>query len=933
MTRNEKQEYFISFRNLRKKQIEEKNKRLLDYINNNKNENVLFKIVNNNKNNIKFDFDFSQNQIYMIKICIKNKIKFPPEKFFLNTFLEKVWKDEETGEINFWTKRLYNKIILLEIKYNNNNNNNNKNNENNNNNENNENNNNNENNENINYKLSDINKICENIENLPIYNENDNKPWLNVNNLQKIFNNINVAFDANNFISNLTLENFNFSSNNIIKIIPINNNENNNNNLYVSFSAKINNDINNNSIFPYIKIQIYEIEINKKMKKIKIIFLKNFYDAIKLNLENKEYFFVIVGGLFPYGFLLNLFSNDFNINNYNYYELLSDYKGFNYKHFNIKHENLKENNFYILKRFKIFNNNNNINYKNFFFDYKINKDENIKDYFDIYVINNVNKNKNKILPKNIVKIFFPNIININNENNNNDNNKYIFIEIVTKPIKKMPKSEIDFYILFEGTEEEIDIKEIEIKEQFTIFEKGEINNKGKLFDSWLFTNLNSDNLISIYIELENHPQISKEELNEIQNDNNNNNNNDNDNDIPPLSSMPDYLSFTVYYYIEEKLIFSQEFLELIYIPLISLKSKDFSQFKTFDNLPFNNLIISVNNNEPYRDIYYKINFYCHDKIMILKNSKEEDIIEEINLKISDKNSRIKFLIKDKIKRGEILTKEEEEIAYGKRVEKIESNSEMFLSHIPEKNINEENNNNNKRKSFSLNLNKILPKINSYKSIMFRNFYNYSNINNNHIIIKKQKNLSMSLPDINKYKNVNNEENIEIKKEKINEEINDFYNKRNNENIDDYNKIKNSFLNDIFIHRNKIKTSYEKNKKILNSIIKENNNNIIIKNNFNSIFNEIKNNENEIISNFNYFYNEIKKYLNYEKILKNDLKEAIEILSKIKENIIINEIKKFENNKNQKNSNKKELEKYKNEIKDSFLIINEEIVNKLNNLLN
>ena len=48
---------------------------------------------------------------------------------------------------------------------------------------------------------------------------------------------------------------------------------------------------------------------------------------------------------------------------------------------------------------------------------------------------------------------------------------------------------------------------------------------------------------------------------------------------------------------------------------------------------------------------------------------------------------------------------------------------------------------------------------------------------------------------------------------------------------------------------------------------------------------------------------------------------------------MNEIKKFENNKNQKNSNKKELEKYKNEIKDSFLIINEEIVNKLNNLLN
>jgi len=380
--------------------------------------------------------------------------------------------------------------------------------------------------------------------------------------------------------------------------------------------------------------------------------------------------------------------------------------------------------------------------------------------------------------------------------------------------------------------------------------------------------------------------------------------------------MPDYLSFTVYYYIEDKLIFSQEFLESIYIPLIFIKFTDFSQFKTFDNLPFNNLIITVNNNNPYRDIYYKINFYCNDKIMILKNSKEEDILEEINLKISDKNSRIKYLIKDKLTRGEVLTKEEEEIAFGKRVEKIESNSEMFLSHIPERNNNNNNNNEKKRKSFSINLNKIFPKFNSYKSLMFRNFYNNSYLNNNHIIIKKEKNLSMSLPDINKFKNVNNEENVEIKKEKINEEINNFYNKRNNENSDkNFNEIKNKFYNDIFLRRSKIKTSYDKNKTILNNIIKENNNNIIIKNNF------------------NYFYNEIKKFLNYEKMLKNDLKEAIEILSKIKENIIINEIKKFEENKNKKNSNKKELEKLKNEIKDSFLKINEEIVNKLNNLLN
>jgi hypothetical protein len=107
--------------------------------------------------------------------------------------------------------------------------------------------------------------------------------------------------------------------------------------------------------------------------------------------------------------------------------------------------------------------------------------------------NNENNNENVINTNTDGNNNNDNIININNENNNNDNNKYIFIEIVTKPIKKILKSEIDFYILFDGTEEEIDIKEIEIKEQFTIFEKGEINNKGKLFDSWLFLELIKSN--------------------------------------------------------------------------------------------------------------------------------------------------------------------------------------------------------------------------------------------------------------------------------------------------------------------------------------------------------------------------------------------------------------------------------------------------------
>ena len=41
----------------------------------------------------------------------KNNYSYPPENYFENTFIPKLTKDEEIGEINFWTKNFYRRLL------------------------------------------------------------------------------------------------------------------------------------------------------------------------------------------------------------------------------------------------------------------------------------------------------------------------------------------------------------------------------------------------------------------------------------------------------------------------------------------------------------------------------------------------------------------------------------------------------------------------------------------------------------------------------------------------------------------------------------------------------------------------------------------------------------------------------------------------------
>ena len=115
MSPEEKAMYLDRIKELRKNQKKEKENRINKYID--KGENILClkftneSLSNDNKKVYEIETLYSLGEIEAAKFCIKNNFAFPPENYFENTFIPKLTKDEETGEINFWTKNFYHKLL------------------------------------------------------------------------------------------------------------------------------------------------------------------------------------------------------------------------------------------------------------------------------------------------------------------------------------------------------------------------------------------------------------------------------------------------------------------------------------------------------------------------------------------------------------------------------------------------------------------------------------------------------------------------------------------------------------------------------------------------------------------------------------------------------------------------------------------------------
>ena len=115
MSPEEKALYLERIKELRKNQKKEKENRINKYLD--KGENILcLKFTNesiskDNKKLYEIETSYNLREIEAAKFCIKNDFAFPPENYFENTFIPKLTKDEETGEINFWTKNFYHKLL------------------------------------------------------------------------------------------------------------------------------------------------------------------------------------------------------------------------------------------------------------------------------------------------------------------------------------------------------------------------------------------------------------------------------------------------------------------------------------------------------------------------------------------------------------------------------------------------------------------------------------------------------------------------------------------------------------------------------------------------------------------------------------------------------------------------------------------------------
>jgi hypothetical protein len=115
MSPEEKALYLDRIKELRKNQKKEKENRINKYLD--KGENILClkftneSISNDNKKVYEIETSYNLREIEAAKFCIKNNFAFPPENYFENTFIPKLTKDEETGEINFWTKNFYHKLL------------------------------------------------------------------------------------------------------------------------------------------------------------------------------------------------------------------------------------------------------------------------------------------------------------------------------------------------------------------------------------------------------------------------------------------------------------------------------------------------------------------------------------------------------------------------------------------------------------------------------------------------------------------------------------------------------------------------------------------------------------------------------------------------------------------------------------------------------
>ena len=728
MSPEEKSVYLEQIKELRKNQKKEKDNRINKYIHTG--ENILFlkftnkSLFNDNKKLYQIDTLYDLKEIEAAKFCIKNNFHFLPDNYFESSFIPKLIKDEETGEINFWTKNFYHKLLkkyfklkidekklILEeerkleslkkeeskknrgIYYP-------------------------FNDENLDDEILNEDFLLNEFEQKSIgFNEDLNKiiensipgTWVRFESFIEYFNNFILFKSMDDFKNLLTIDNvwYNYDKDiyeekedsRIIYLTKIDNNNSvlnseyssdlEENELYIIFEP--NNEKNKKSVsseLPYeineetkkgnkfndinfsINIIIYEVDTyNKKVSEIKSYSMNNYFSILNINLskisEKNEYFIYIIGGLCPFGYHLQLLSNIYKIQNYSYTQFLIEFKNFIEKKINIIHPILPKSQFYLIKaiilEYKNINNKKEDKIVKFMTNFEGYDDNVLKNNIDVVLINPITKKKLKIYYKKIFEIDF------------NSCPKYTIELSIISP-GNIPERNFEYILLYNNPN--INIEILENIYPFYIRQKYIPNKHHIIFNELIFLSDLITTTLDVSLEYRPNDEDNNKEIS----------NNYTDENLPKRVSFPSPIRMNFYLMFGDKLIYKKDFETHLLIrnlileskPIIQ-KDKDNNDSNEFDLETYSIKCVLDKEQSPswlmrpceYKgDVYWKISVFSTDALTFIKNSIKEDkekaVIENWEIKEPGRKnkaeiSRKKYLVKLKFSKGEILTPREEEL--------------------------------------------------------------------------------------------------------------------------------------------------------------------------------------------------------------------------------------------------------------------------------
>ena len=338
LSAEEKKEYIKQRKELKAKQLSIRNKRIEELKNEGRNF-LIIKIKNNSIGQYKLNsiLAYSEEEIFMAKKCILNNWKYPPPNFFDSAFkkydeiIEKENTKNEGAKKKItgldWTRNNYLQLIGNDINI---------------------------------YEGTEENPIKD-----PIVKTSGGN-WMSLSDFKSLFNtflilhNPKVLFVGGNVSVDDTWFYFKADIYEPIEdfyVLKLNSNNIENKDKYYSsfliFEPNSDKTLpSKDKIYSYI---IFDIVDNEKNVIEKDITLNKFYSTY--NIENlngkKDYYIIFKGGIYQFGFYLQLFSEGHSIENMTYSNYLKDNFNYEISSFKIEHPNIENNTYYLICRIHI----------------------------------------------------------------------------------------------------------------------------------------------------------------------------------------------------------------------------------------------------------------------------------------------------------------------------------------------------------------------------------------------------------------------------------------------------------------------------------------------------------------------------------------------------------------------------------------------------